>query len=279
MTYYSRRLFVGLTLSLAVVISGESREAAAHEETSEVGVVGPLPENPPPPQKQQEEKPFVEWTTSNIQYLYGFNWDLGKDTRDTLTFEHADAWWYGDNYFFLDVYNLAEHDRLLGDATYYGEWHPRFSLSKIFGWNLSHGLIKDALIAHEFAFAKGFLTHSSGIGLSLDLPHFEFANADFLIKDNVDQDGVTWQVILDWAIPFTVSGLKLSYGGYIDIAGKEGDLPWTIYSDTQLLLDVGTFFGRENRLFCGIELRYIHNEFGITGQDEFVPHPMIKLAF
>jgi hypothetical protein len=46
---------------------------------------------------------LIEWMTSNIQYLYGFNWDLGKGTRDTLTFEHADAWWYGDNYFFLGL--------------------------------------------------------------------------------------------------------------------------------------------------------------------------------
>jgi nucleoside-specific outer membrane channel protein Tsx len=264
---------------LVVVIGGESWGATTQEKTAEIGVAGPIPENPPPLQTQQEQQPFIEWATSNLQYLYGFNWDLGKETRDTLTFEHADAWWYGDNYFFLDVYNLAEHDRLLGDATYYGEWHPRFSLSKIFGWKLSRGLVKDALIAHEFAFAEGFLTYSSGISFSLDFPHFEFANARFLVKDNVDQDAITWQIILDWAIPFTVAGLKLSYGGYIDIAGDEGDRPWTIYSDTQLLFDVGTFFGYENHLFCGVEFRYIHNEFGIAGQNEFVPHPMVKWAF
>jgi nucleoside-specific outer membrane channel protein Tsx len=226
-----------------------------------------------------EPKPLIEWATSDLQYLYGFNWDLGKGTRDTMTFEHTDGWRYGDNYFFLDVYNLAEHDRLLGDATYYGEWHPRFSFSKVFGWNLSRGSVKDVLLSHELTFAEGYLTHSSGIGFSLDLPHFAFANANFLAKDNVDQDAVTWQIIVDWSLPFTVSGLKLSYGGYIDIAGPEGDLPWSIFSDVQLLLDVGTFFGYENHVFCGVELRYIHNLFGIDGQDELVPHPMVKVAF
>ena len=59
----------------------------------------------------------------------------------------------------------------------------------------------------------------------------------------------------------------------------EGDLPWTICSDTQLLLDVGMFLGRENHLFCSVEFRYIHNEFCIAGQNEFVLRSVIKLAF
>lgn len=123
------------------------------------------------------------------------------------------------------------------------------------------------------------MSYSNGIGCELDLPPFAFANANFLVKDNVDQDGATWQVILDWLIPFHLYGLHLSFGGYIDFAGAEGDLAWTIYSDTQLLLDIGTFWGYESQVFFGVEFRYIHNEFGIESQREFVPHPMVEVVF
>jgi len=269
------RYLLALLLSLFTIRGGGLCLGEARADTLPSGDVQP----PPVPRQEKTQTKFIEWSTSNLQYLYGFNWDLGKATRDTLTLEHADAWRYGDNYFFLDVYNLAEHDRELGDAVYYGELHPRFSLNKIFERDLSYKRIKEVLISNEFTFAEGFLTHSTGVGFSVALSHFDFANVNFLMKDNVDQDGVTWQVILDWSVPFTIHGLKLSCGGYIDVAGPEGNLSWTTYSDIQLLLDVGTFFNYHNRLFAGVEFRYIRNEFGIPDQEEFVPQPMVKWTF
>ncbi|MBM4259440.1 MAG: hypothetical protein FJ147_26520 [Deltaproteobacteria bacterium] len=139
---------------------------------------------------------WLEWSTTNVQYMYGFNWGAGKDTVDTATLEHADSWRYGDNYFFMDVYHLAERARK-ADFIWYLEYHPRFSLNKIFGLNLRLGPIKDVLLAHEFDFADRFFAHSSGIGFSLDVPHFSFANAKFMLRDNVRAHGVTWHMVLD----------------------------------------------------------------------------------
>ena len=127
--------------------------------------------------------PFLEWSTTNIQYLYGFNWHLGRHVTDTFTIEHTDGWRYGDNYFFMDVYNLAEQKRHI-NFIYYLEYHPRFSLSKIFGLQLAAGPIKDVLLANEFDFADGFFSHSTGIGFSLDVPRFSFANVNFMLRNN-----------------------------------------------------------------------------------------------
>lgn len=80
-------------------------------------------------------------------------------------------------------------------------------------------------------------------------------------------------------MPFTVAGVPLVYGGYIDYAGPEGGLVDTIYSDTQLLLDVGKWVGRESYLFVGVEFSYIHNQFYIDGADEYVPQPIVKWVF
>ena len=229
-------------------------------------------------QANDSKTPFFTWSMTNVQYMYGFNWNIGKDSVDTATLEHADGWRYGDNYFFMDVYNLAERARYV-DFIWYLEYHPRFSLSKIFGLNLAVGPIKDVLLAHEFDFADRFFAHSSGIGFSLDVPYFSFANAKFMVRDNVRADGVTWHMVVDWEVPFTMLNLPLVYGGYVDIAGPEGSYSNTVYSDTQLLLDVGKLLKRESHLFIGVEFRYIHNQFYIKGADEYVPQPMVKWVF
>ncbi len=134
-----------------------------------------------------QRAPLVEWSTTNIQYMYGFNWNVGKDVVDTFTIEHTDSWHYGDNYFFMDVLNVVEQERH-SRFNYYLEYHPRFSLNKMFGLNLAAGPIKEVLIANEFDFADGFFSHSTGIGFSLDLPRFTYANANFMVRDNVDAD-------------------------------------------------------------------------------------------
>jgi len=227
---------------------------------------------------EENGRPFLEWSTTNIQYLYGFNWHLGRHVTDTFTLEHTDSWRYGDNYFFMDVYNLAEQNRHI-NFIYYLEYHPRFSLSKIFGLNLAAGPIKDVLLANEFDFANDFFSHSTGIGFSLDVPHFSFANANFMLRNNIYAKGVTWHFEVDWEVPFTVGGVPLVYGGYIDFAGPEGNLVETVFSDLQLLLDVGKLLQYESHLFLGIEFRYIHNLFYIDGADEYVPQPMVKWVF
>ena len=226
-----------------------------------------------------EDQRLTTWSTWNIQYLYGFNYDLGEDARDTMTFEHADQWKYGDNFFFLDVNTLVERDRETADTALYGEWHPRLSVSKLSGKDLSVGPIRDVLTAHELDFGEDSLVYLSGVGLSLNLPGFEFANLNALFRDDVDQDGSTWQISVEWNAPIELFGWHWSYGGYIDFAGEEGNLAWNINSDTQLLLDVGERLGYKNQLWAGIELLLRHNEFGIDGQDEFVPQMMVKWVF
>jgi len=230
-----------------------------------------------PPHATQSQS-LIEWSTTNIQYMYGFNWNVGRNVVDTFTIEHTDSWRYGDNYFFMDVLNVVEQERR-SSFNYYLEYHPRFSLSKMFGLHLAAGPIIDVLIENEFDFADGFFSHSTGIGFSLDVPHFTFADVNFMVRDNVDADSVTWYFGVDWEIPFMFLGLPLIYGGYVDVAGPEGTLVGTVFSDTQLLLDVGKFLHYESHLFIGIEFRYIHNQFYIDGADEYVPQPMVKWVF
>ena len=52
-----------------------------------------------------------DWSSSNVQLLHGSNYELGDKQMTVLTFEHANAWGYGDTFFFLDVYNPDSTDR------------------------------------------------------------------------------------------------------------------------------------------------------------------------
>jgi len=101
----------------------------------------------------------------------------------------------------------------------------------------------------------------------------------FRMMSNIYARGVTWHFEVDWEVPFTMGGVPLVYGGYIDFAGPEGTLVETVFSDIQLLLDVGKLLQYESHLFLGVEFRYIHNQFYVDGADEYVPQPMVKWVF
>nr|WP_305907784.1 hypothetical protein [Methylomarinum sp. Ch1-1]MDP4520564.1 hypothetical protein [Methylomarinum sp. Ch1-1] len=40
-----------------------------------------------------------DWSSSNIQLLYGGDFELGDRDRTTVTVEHAHGWQYGSNFF------------------------------------------------------------------------------------------------------------------------------------------------------------------------------------
>ena len=46
-----------------------------------------------------------DWTASNIQLLYGSDFEFGDRDRTTVTVEHANGWKYGQNFFFVGYSN------------------------------------------------------------------------------------------------------------------------------------------------------------------------------
>lgn len=39
------------------------------------------------------------WRSSNIQLLFGNQYELGPATRESITIEHASSWRYGESFF------------------------------------------------------------------------------------------------------------------------------------------------------------------------------------
>jgi nucleoside-specific outer membrane channel protein Tsx len=221
------------------------------------------------------------WQETNFQYLWGTNFKslatkTSKDnSRSTITVEHADAWKYGDNFFFFDITN-PEINRNGPKTSIYGEISPRLSIGKIAGIDLSAPFVKDVLVAGTLELGNGFHNYLYGLGLSLNLPKFNFADLNVYVRNDTVQHGVTYQITPCWQLPFTVGKANFVFEGFSDIAGAEGDTAFNIDAQPRLLLDLGNFWNKPGNLFVGTEFMYWHNKFGIKGVDEYAPQAMVK---
>jgi len=67
-----------------------------------------------------------------------------------LTFEHADQWDLGNNYFFFDTTHPDTEETEI-----YGEYSPSISLGKILKKDLSSGLVKDYRLTATIEMGNG----------------------------------------------------------------------------------------------------------------------------
>jgi len=219
----------------------------------------------------------ADWTGANIQYLIGPDFELpkGSDPVSLFTFEVANSWKYGDNFFFTDVVNGPTYDKTK-TLTTYGEWHSRLSYSKITGSTVALGPISDLLLASELDFAvpapfTAPTAHLMGVGVNLKVPKFVFFNVDLYVRDEPSAKGVGFQISPYWMLPFSVGPVDLVFGGWFDwMSGEKGQVAWWQTQPT-LMADVGKFWGAPGKVSAGIEYEYFYNFLGVSGLK--VNHP------
>lgn len=221
---------------------------------------------------------LAQWSTTSILYQYGTDFALGDSTRSLMTFEHADGWTYGDNFFFFDVENPErDGDRTLTNI--YGEFSPRLSFGKMLGKDLSFAFVKDVLLAGTVEMGNGFHNFLYGVGFSLDLPKFSYFDLNLYVRNDQSQSGATYQVTPVWGLPFQAGPVKMLFEGFADFAGREGLKSSNIDIQPRLLVDVGNFWGQPDAVYVGTEYIYWHNKFGIKGLNEHVATAALKLTF
>lgn len=222
---------------------------------------------------------FIQWHTTNIQLLKGWDYEVGDKGRTIMTLEHANGWKYGDFFMFID----ATRFDYSGDTTAYGEFSPRISLSKVTGKDLFFGIIKDFLLSGTYEKGKAHTkAYLYGGAIDLNIPGFTFFKTHLYVRDNPNiPDDSTWQVTVSWNRPFEILNKKFLLEGFADFAGNEGET----YHASQFivprfLMDIGHATGhQEGRLFAGIEWQYWHNKFGIDGITESAPQLQLKWVF
>ena len=220
-------------------------------------------------------EPF-DWTSSNIQYLYGGDFIFAEQERSTVTIEHAHGWKYGTNFFFVDMYNNNGFE-------VYAEVYSYLSLNKISGAGLSLGPIKDLSLAGGINISnrpeeKRFQAYLVGISLDLANEYFDYLQLDVMAykDDGVNSWGV--QVTPVWSFPFDLGTTKFKFRGFVDI--KDGNTNMlgnvTMLAQPQLLLDVGDLVSWKSDVFyIGAEYSFWLNKFGVEDVNESAWQGMI----
>lgn len=218
------------------------------------------------------------WQNNSLTYLYGkdFKVDAGE-IQQTVTFEHASGWTWGDMFLFVDNkwYNgLSGND----GHTYYGEFSPRLSFGKITGTDLSFGPVKDVLLA--FTYERGESQDDGtpnqnylfGPAVDLSVPGFDRFNVNFYYRK---PDGTTgkpsgqWQITPTWAMTIPVGKSDILFDGYIDWVvndkSKNGnELKRNFHFNPQIKYDLGKALDyTPGKLYVGIEYDYWSNKYGI----------------
>lgn len=234
---------------------------------------------------------FIQWSSSEIQFLYGGNFNEPFNPEDvskyTITVTHAHGWTYGRNFFFMDT--LFSTDGEPSQINLYGEAYSTFSLSKILDKDVSFAIFKDFGVTGGVNLGEkmdsqqsGFRAWLYGVTLDFDLPGFTYFNVDFLRHRVTEPEdiGSSWQITPVWKFPFQIAGTKWTFEGFADFISKKGNYAaCQVLTQPQLRLDVGDLLGHDDHLFIGIEYQYWYNKYGIKGLHDNVPQALLMWRF
>jgi nucleoside-specific outer membrane channel protein Tsx len=225
------------------------------------------------------------WSSTNVEYLYGWNYRLTDREAGTMTLEHASGFAYGDNFFFLDVtHPVHDTDK---PSSLYGQWDPRFSLGKIFNSKLEFGPFTDVLVTGELGYGANLYgyqrEYNYGLGLDIKVPGFAYFAINFWLHDNPQLDGVTYQISPYWGAPFHLGTVGFLFEGFLDYVGEEGSggkvSKAYVITQPRFLIDVGSLWHKEGNLFAGTEVSIWTPKFGVEDENEIVPQAMVKWVF
>ena len=223
------------------------------------------------------------WHSGNVQWLFGgSDYKLAnRDSANILTLEYAGGWEYGDNFVFVDIFAPGR-----SGTEVYGEWHPRFSLGKIFdGEEYDHGMLKDILISTEYNYGNSGEVETRillyGLGFDFHVPGTDWFQFNILAREELDSpNAMSCQISPAWYSSFKIGSSQIVFTGFLDYVFETSDAKWNVLIEPQLLLDCGPFLSLpENRIFVGTEYHYWYNKYGVEGVIDNTFQGMVKWNF
>ncbi|MDD0975297.1 outer membrane protein OmpK [Pseudomonas fontis] len=234
------------------------------------------------------------WQTNSLTYLYGTKFEVNPAIQQTVTFEHADKWKYGDNFLFVDkIFYNGGRDFNKGTNTYYSEISPRLSFGKIFDRKFEFGPIKDVLLAMTYETGEGdteaFLI---GPGFDLAIPGFNYFTLNIYQRNTIGSrpgDHV-WQITPAFSYTIPVGRSDILIDGYMDWVvdndqSRRGTYHANLHFNPQVKYDLGKAlnFGAK-QLYVGFEYSYWKDKYGIENSDRLdtrqsVASALVKFHF
>ncbi len=224
--------------------------------------------------------PALDWVRNDLRILYGAGFELGSERRTSVSFQHLSGWRYGDTFGFGDV--IARDD--LG-AEYYGELYSWLSVSKLTGRDTGFGPLEDFGPGVAFnlggePFDDDFLAWLAGGKVVLDVPFLDYFELQVFAYKADGVDSVGSQITPVWLRTFALGRTRMIFRGYVDfISADATGAASTIFSQPELLIDVGHWWGETDRLLAGLRWQYSRSKFGIEDVDEDAPQLMLSWTF
>ncbi len=225
----------------------------------------------------------IDWTSQNIQFLYGSDFELGDSSRSTITVEHADGWEYGTNFFFVDIAFLDNTG-----VQVYAEVYSYLSLKKVTGYPGAFGPVKDISLVAGLNIsnepeADNFKAWLGGLSFDLNNQYVDYLQLDITAYKNDNIAGkYGLQVTPVWSVPFELADIRFKFRGFTDFrfGATNAQDNFTILAQPQFLFDAGDLAGwKQDKVYLGVEYSYWHHKFGLVNTNESVVQGMIIAFF
>ncbi|MDG9929400.1 MULTISPECIES: outer membrane protein OmpK [unclassified Pseudomonas] len=212
---------------------------------------------------------LLQWQDNSLTYLNGIDFRIDPPRQQTVTFEHASGWSFGDLFIFVDgiKYNTEATNGAGDGHTFYGEISPRLSLGKISGADLSFGPIKDVLLAATYEFGEDDVdAYLLGPAVDLDIPGFDFfqLNTYYREPDGKRDGSGVWQITPAWSYTIPVGNSDLVIDGFMDwVVDNDDSYHANLHFNPQVKYDLAKAMGWGKRFYVGVEYDYWSDKYGI----------------
>lgn len=218
---------------------------------------------------------LLQWQDNSLTYLNGIDFKVDPPKQQTVTFEHASGWSFGDLFIFVDgiKYNTEATNGAGDGHTFYGEISPRLSLGKISGADLSFGPVKDVLLAATYEFGEDDVdSYLLGPAVDLNIPGFDYFQLNTYLRTTDgrrDGDNV-WQITPVWSYTIPVGDSDLVIDGFMDwVVDNDDSYHANLHFNPQIKYDPAKAMGWGKRFYVGVEYDYWSDKYGID-DDGFV---------
>lgn len=212
---------------------------------------------------------LLQWQDNSLTYLNGIDFRIDPPRQQTVTFEHASGWSFGDLFVFVDgiKYNTEATNGAGDGHTFYGEISPRLSFGKISGADLSFGPIKDVLLAATYEFGEDDVdAYLLGPAVDLDIPGFDFfqLNTYYREPDGKRDGSGVWQITPAWSYTIPVGNSDLVIDGFMDwVVDNDDSYHANLHFNPQVKYDLAKAMGWGKRFYVGVEYDYWSDKYGI----------------
>ena len=218
---------------------------------------------------------LLQWQDNSLTYVNGIDFKVDPPKQQTVTFEHASGWSFGDLFIFVDgiKYNTEATNGAGDGHTFYGEISPRLSLGKISGADLSFGPVKDVLLAATYEFGEDDVdSYLLGPAVDLNIPGFDYFQLNTYLRTTDgrrDGDNV-WQITPVWSYTIPVGDSDLVIDGFMDwVVDNDDSYHANLHFNPQIKYDLAKAMGWGKRFYVGVEYDYWSDKYGID-DDGFV---------